>query len=185
MKLGDLYLSIKNYEKAIESYRQAADKGNIPAMLKLGDIYGGIEKLKNVEAAIEWYEKAANTGNSEGMFNLAWIYQYETTVKNVDKAIFWCQKAANLDNPDAMALLGDIYLSIRDLEHGNEWYQKAATAGDERSINYLIIFEKFNNLDDNVKFQISASLSILKQIDPDGDKLLNSKFCTGVHNRRL
>ena len=63
--LGDFYLNNnKNYNKAIEYYKLAYDKGDVVSASKLGQIYG---ELKDVGKSEYWYKKGIELGdiNSE------------------------------------------------------------------------------------------------------------------------
>lgn len=63
--LGDFYLSNnKNYNKAIEYFKLAYDKGDTVSVSKLGQVYG---ELKDVDKSEFWYKKGVELGdvNSE------------------------------------------------------------------------------------------------------------------------
>ncbi len=67
LSLADLYIKeLDDTPMAIHYYKQAAEKGNETAILKLGQIYEegiGIETSSNT--AVFWYRKAAINGNEE------------------------------------------------------------------------------------------------------------------------
>jgi serine/threonine protein kinase len=78
----------------------AADKGYLPAMTKLGEMYYlGSGVKQNFRAARTWFERAAKDGNgdSEAMFNLGTMYQNgEGGLRQSRKeAKYWFQMASD------------------------------------------------------------------------------------------
>ena len=81
--LGLLYENGPNYAKAREWYEKAAEKGDAPAMVHLGELYergngvalgslygSGLDVLQDYLKAREWYEKAADKGDERAKANL-------------------------------------------------------------------------------------------------------------------
>jgi len=55
----------QDYEKAVELYILAADKGSTPAMIALSDMYwDGVGVSQNYQTSLEWYIKAAEAGDT-------------------------------------------------------------------------------------------------------------------------
>ena len=78
MQLANEARDAKDYEKALEYYRQAAEQGNGEAMNELGDFYKmgkGVEK--DTTQAIYWFEKSVETGEALAMLNLGVLYEDE------------------------------------------------------------------------------------------------------------
>jgi TPR repeat protein len=51
----------------VEWYREAADAGNVAAMVSLGAL---LRKRGQEDQAMQWYRKAADTGDADAMVNL-------------------------------------------------------------------------------------------------------------------
>ena len=65
----------KDYIKAAEWYRKAADQGDVDAQYKLGLFYeNGYGVAQNKEEAVKWYRKSAENGNASAQFNLGICY---------------------------------------------------------------------------------------------------------------
>ena len=98
---------IKNWKKASQFYRKAANLGDAKAMNLLGDMYyfgQGVEK--NFYQAFEFYKKAADLGNIAAMNNLGFMYENgKGVMKNLQKARNFYAKSANLGNNLAMNAL--------------------------------------------------------------------------------
>ncbi len=111
LKMAKMYQDgdgvIKNWRKATQFYRKAANLGNATAMNLLGDIYyfgTGVEI--DFYKAVEWYRKAAERGNIAAMNNLGFMYENgKGTRKDVRKARGYYTAAANLGNNLAMQAL--------------------------------------------------------------------------------
>ncbi|PLY08022.1 MAG: hypothetical protein C0625_03490 [Arcobacter sp.] len=78
-KIADSYLygkTVEGSKKALEIYNRLAKKGEIAALLKLGDIYGyGKGNIKvDKNKAILYNEKAAKLGSKEAVSNLTYYY---------------------------------------------------------------------------------------------------------------
>ena len=77
MILAEMYEKGKNVSidtlKAIEFYTKAANKGDIAAMYRLGEIYSCTKnEVWNFYTAIKWYKKAADLGHTDAkrIYNL-------------------------------------------------------------------------------------------------------------------
>ena len=123
----------KNFNKAFESYKKAAELGHAEAMYNLAAAYKYVKH--NSTKAIEWHEKAAKLGYAKSMFILGAMYEYGQGVKkNLTTAIEWYEKAADEFNFEAMNKLGEIYALQGNLEKAREWYERAADGGNDDAI---------------------------------------------------
>lgn len=71
-KLGLYYENLKNYERAMQYYEKASDKGHSESMNCLAFLYAD---RKDYENAKIWYQQAIALGNSSALYNLALLYQ--------------------------------------------------------------------------------------------------------------
>ena len=140
VKLGEDYFfgengKQKDYVKAVEWFRKAAEQGSAAAQLYLGWCYkDGAGVDKDNEEAVKWYRKAAEQGLSQAENNLGTCYINGVGVaKNLSEAFSWFRKSALQGYAVAQSNLGVCY------EHGygvakNKseaiiWYRKAAEQG--------------------------------------------------------
>ena len=77
-------------------YRQAADAGNIRAMVHLGCLpsskYGGLSQ--DLPAARAWLEKASAPGDAEAMYELGLLLRDSWDPPEESAAQAWLEKAA-------------------------------------------------------------------------------------------
>jgi hypothetical protein len=117
--------------KALADFRQAAEMGEIRAMLEVAE-----EGLDSDNGESErWFRKAAELGDSTAMLNLGAMYQLGNHVKeDYERAAFWYRRAAEKGNSSAMFNLGRMYERGRgvgqDIAKAKELYQKAAAKGN-------------------------------------------------------
>lgn len=139
--------------RALTLYQKAAELGYVEAMLKLGEKYrNGIDVPPDDLKAAEWYQKAAALNDSIGaqeaialytrnpspiaMRNLGIMYENGQGVDiDLRQATVYYHEAARLRDPIALDLLGDVYaLQNQDLQKAKEYYQDAATLGNQASM---------------------------------------------------
>ena len=84
----------QDYEKAIQIWKQAVDKGSSEAMFALGNAYYNGEGVnQDYQLAFEWYGNACNLGHANAMYNLARCYEKGDGVeKNASLALSWYEK---------------------------------------------------------------------------------------------
>jgi Sel1 repeat len=137
--LGDRYKNgsgvVRDYRKAYEWFKKAADKDNSDAMYGLGDLYKiGLGVDRDYLQAHDWYKRSADKGNAWGMYNLGDLYMKKDCVANYQKARECFQSAADAGNSYGMYALGDLYEKGYDLPPDDkkalEYYQKSADAGN-------------------------------------------------------
>ena len=63
------------FSAALKAFREAADDGNVEAMMYLGVMYGsGTGTEVNYTDSMAWFVKAANHGDSQAMTNIGLLY---------------------------------------------------------------------------------------------------------------
>ena len=98
----------RDMEKAIALYRQAAERGYVPAQTYLGVIYDKGRGVQPDDAeAIRWYRLAAEKGDPQSQFNLGvFLVKGRGTAKNEKEGWDLIRKAAgNGYKPASAALL--------------------------------------------------------------------------------
>ena len=75
---GDEFYDVQRYDAAADLYIQAAERGDVPKMMKLAVMYasGKIDYQRDYKQAVYWYTKAAGQGVVVAMFELGFIYEY-------------------------------------------------------------------------------------------------------------
>lgn len=86
-----------NYDKALNYFKQAAEKGNVQALYYIGDLYyngNGVDK--SFVTAKRYFEQAANKGFAEAQYMMGVMYRNgQGVTKSISQAKAWLQKAAN------------------------------------------------------------------------------------------
>ena len=143
-RLGDCYKHgfgvDKDWEKAVQLYRKAAEAGNVAAQRSLGYCYECGEGVEQdfVQAAF-WYRKGAEGGDPDAQVNLANCYFGGVGVENNDiQAVYWYEKAAwQEEHPVACRQLGYCYEIGRgigqDMEKAASLYRMAAMKNDKEA----------------------------------------------------
>ncbi len=100
-----------DFHRALTAYRNAAAKGHVQAMLRIGMIFEkGMDVDRDTGAAMRWYDKAARLGNAQAMVKLARLYGKGLGVpKDYAAAIKWLRKAAATGDGIAMVNLSRMY----------------------------------------------------------------------------
>jgi len=125
----------KDYAKAVEWFRKAAEQGHAEAQYNLGVMYlHGRGVRQDDKMAVEWYRKAADQGHALAQYRLGWMYGYGFGVAQDDKmAVEWYRKAAVQGYAEAQYNLGWMFEIGRgvakDMNKAVEWYRKAAAQG--------------------------------------------------------
>jgi tetratricopeptide (TPR) repeat protein len=106
--MGQLYRDGKgvkqSYEMARRLFEQAAQQGDVSAMLDLGVLYDeGLGVRQSYEKAKDYYEQAAELGFAQAQFNLGLMYaQGQGVETDIIKTREWWTKAALQGNEDAL-----------------------------------------------------------------------------------
>ena len=126
----------KNFAKALEFYRKAANMGSLSAMNSIGYMYGtGAGVTKNNAKALKWFRKSADQNYAEAERNLGIMYENGWGVEKDNNIAFeWYFKAAKQGNAKAQRNLGVCYENGKgtalNYKSAVEWYLKAANKGD-------------------------------------------------------
>ena len=137
--IGIDYYDKKDYVKAVEYFRKAAEQGHARAQFYLGYCYNaGQGVAKDYAEAVKWYRKAAEQGDAWAQNNLGnCYYNGEGVAKDYAEAAKWYRKAAEQGHAKAQYNLGLCYQYgqgvAKDLTKAKEWYQKAADNGNENA----------------------------------------------------
>lgn len=84
--------TVKNWDKAVQFYEEAADRDDIDAQAKLGFYYLDQNKYPK---AVYWLEKAAQMGDIEAAYQMGILYKLEKGVlQNKEEMLKWYQLAA-------------------------------------------------------------------------------------------
>lgn len=100
----------KNYEKAIELFAKAAQRGLAQAQHNLGvAYYNGYGVTKDTKEAVRWYTRAAKQGFAQAQFCLGVMYHngYGVT-QNYAEAVRWFTKADRQGLAEAQKALSEI-----------------------------------------------------------------------------
>ncbi|QIM62664.1 hypothetical protein A1D29_04805 [Pasteurellaceae bacterium Orientalotternb1] len=174
IKKSDIAYKNKNYSEAAQIYQILADRNNIYAQNKLGNMYQkGQGVYKDTPKAIFWFKKSAESGFADSQYQIGNIYYYgENVSKNYKEAAYWYEKAAIKGDVRAQTALGIMY------SYGGEgidqnyttaayWYQKAAEVGGLQAqlhLGYLYLHGLGVNKDEEL------AKSLWKKICDIGEK---------------
>lgn len=134
---GDEYYDAKQYAKAVEWYRIAAEQGYAGAQCNLGIMYYmGRGVPQDYAEAVRWLRKAAEQGDADAQCNLGVMYESGRGVpQDYGEAVRWYRKAAEQGNAIAQDNLALCYKNgqgvSKDLSEARCWFQKAVDQGDE------------------------------------------------------
>lgn len=97
----------RDYEKAIELYTLASNKGHVEAQNNLGFLYAnGLGIKADYTKAFELYTLSAKQGYSKAQINLGLLYSIK---RDYEKTIELYTLASNQGDPEAQNMLGLIY----------------------------------------------------------------------------
>ncbi len=144
-----------NVFKAFKLYEQAANRGNLDAMIKVGVCYrDGKGVCKDAAKAREWLEFSAKSGSVEGMHEYA-VFLEEVDL-NIEEAIKWYNEVAKVDENRRAEVIRRIgkcykYAENLDLKQATEYLQQAADLGDTEAMRQLgICYENGEGVDRNL-----------------------------------
>lgn len=134
----------KDYAKAVEYSRKAAELGSAKGQFRLGYCYDeGRGVNQDYSQAVYWYRKAAEQGYTVAQCNLGNMYALgEGVTKDYAQAVYWWRKAAENESNAAQSNLGLGYYYGRyglpiDKIKAKEYFQKAADQGYQKAIDFL------------------------------------------------
>ena len=145
LKLAKELVSKKEYEKAMEHFKKAADSGDITSIFAIGYMYyNGYGVSKDYNEAIKWYKKSyeKNKDNKGAISMIAKMYyKGEGVTKDIAEALKWYKKNLEIDENDTecMLIIAEIYCTtgedkVRSVSEGIEWYKKATNKGNEEAL---------------------------------------------------
>ncbi|MGB8098161.1 MAG: tetratricopeptide repeat protein, partial [Terracidiphilus sp.] len=124
--------------RAIQYFRDAADRGHAHAQFCLGNCYAqGDGVKKNLQEAASWYRRAAEQGDEGAQWELALLLYHGTdgcededaALKNRKEAALWFQKAAEQESRDAAGRLAGMYSTGKGVRRSQEqrdfWNQRS------------------------------------------------------------
>lgn len=143
IKKGMEFWEKKDYEHAVECFREGDKAGELGCTTNLGICYywgQGVEA--DLQKSAFYNEKAAKGGIPVAMFDTGMNYEHGFGVsQNIEKAIYWFEKAADKQYSEAFIALGDIYyvgeFVEKDLEKAFHYYQEADKLGN-RTVKLLL-----------------------------------------------
>ena len=141
-QLGNVCLQKKEYEKAVEYYKQSIEAGYSGALVCLGDCYYlgyGVEPSQ--EIAFGYYRQAAEKNNPLALVVVGSMYCSGTGAeKSYDKAFEYISKAYEMDTnaPIAPIFLGTLYYNGLGVEKDyDKAFQLLQKADQNISMNHL------------------------------------------------
>lgn len=129
-----------------EVFAEAAERGNVAAMIKLGLMYlAGVGVKKDVEETKKCFQKAAEQGSAPAQHNLGLLYSGGHGMERDDtEAVRWFRKAAEQGYAPAQFELGkrlaDGIVANAEKEFEKEaekWLKKASEQGHEEATETL------------------------------------------------
>lgn len=139
--LGFVYDTVDDdYQQALTSYQQAADKQDPIGQFDLGLIYEkGKGRTVDFAKAKELYQQAADKGHTQAMVQLAGLYfNGSLGARDEQEALVWYKKAAELGDRDALyqlGLLAETGVAIKlDFPEAIRYYQQASDKGNAKAM---------------------------------------------------
>ena len=133
-KAKDAYAA-KDYAKAFNLYKKAAEQGYAEAQNQLGVMYSsGQGVTQDKTEAVKWFRQAAEQGHAKGQANLGAMYLNGAGVnQDYAEAVKWLCKAAEQGEVLAQSTLGFMYTYgygiTQDYSEAVKWYRDAAEQG--------------------------------------------------------
>jgi len=120
------YNRLPNYSLAMKYFKRAADKGNVNAMVILGDMHFHETPIKCLDQAAQWYEKAAEYAHPKAQYILGYFCEYGLGVKqDYKRAMDWYSKAVAQGQQQAQLQLG--FLSLMQIGDIQPDFERAFT----------------------------------------------------------
>lgn len=134
-------------QKAFELYLQAAAKGSVMGMYRVGYCYHYGVVSKNKELGFKWYRKAADHGSFEAYKALAHEAGYQERKRGTNRSGLFAEirvwrEAAAKGITAACLELGEIYeRSVEDYDEAENWYLKCIEMGGRAEINIAYMYD--------------------------------------------
>jgi len=168
MALGE-YWRESNPEKALEWYKQAAEKGNVQAMDQAGLLYATHKNPEGERKAVDYFTRAADSGDPTGKYLAGECYYFGKGVPTDEKkAVGYLTEAAALREPRAMDLLGTYYRHQKQYEQARHYYEEAAANGYALSLSNLGVLYMNG---EGVKRNPEAGANLFRQGAEKGDSV--------------
>jgi TPR repeat protein len=146
-RLGDHAWNDKDYDEALNYYRQSASQGDAQGQNGIGTLYyfgrGGLPQ--DYGQAMKWFQLSAAQGDQEAQNSIGNLYDngYGVPV-NYPEAMKWYLLSANQGNSSGEANVGSLYANgngvATDYAEAMKWFRLSAAQGDatgEGWIGYL------------------------------------------------
>lgn len=177
------YGELRNNTLAIQQFRQAAEKGYVPAQNIMAR-YELIEKNNPVEA-LHWFKKSAAAGDTAAQMYCAAAYLFGYgTKKNPSQARGYYIDAAKNNNSLAQFTLADYFLTSRhakDQRLGMIWLQKAVEQGNPQAqLKLGLLYAEGKHVEKNnsnalAYIDLAIKQGYLPALIARGDMALNAK----------
>ncbi len=148
----------RDLHRAVNWYRDAAQRGFAPAQFRLAQLYhSGLGVKADPEKALKWYRRAAGQGYPEAQYNIGVAHEMGTLVPpDGGRAAHWYELAAEQGLPTAQYNLGRLHFEgkvvPRNIALAVEWYRRAAKAGFAPAQNNLAyMYENGLHVRENVE----------------------------------
>ena len=162
----------KDYKKAAECFRRAAEQGHVNAQYNIGIMYvRGKGVNQDYEEALKWLHKAAEQGNVNAQYNIGVMYERGNGVnQDYKEALKWYHKAAEQGKAEAQHNIGIMYADGQGVPQDNKkavkWLLMASKQGFEPSKRKL----------ESVGLKTSPPLSSTDKPKPLGSDLKYSEY---------
>jgi len=143
--LAEYFHDAQDSEQAVHWARQAAERGDLKALLTLGEIhYQGVVETKDLAKALGYYEQALSVDvHNRLVLNQLGIMYYKGEGGDVDfrKAASMCERAANHGQAGCQYYLALMYMNgegvTQDIDVGISWMKKSAAQDFPVAKNWL------------------------------------------------
>jgi len=140
----------KSYANALRAFREAAESGNVEAMMYVGTMQAsGQGTTASPAQAMVWFTKAANAGDGQAMCNIGILYYRGApgVAQRYDLALRWFRQGSLAGNAQAMFNAGVLYrdgLGVPvDFSAAMDWFLKAATGENSLAMNSIgVMYQK-------------------------------------------
>lgn len=134
---GDQCFNSLEYDKSLNFYLKAIEKGNTSAYSRVGWMYFyGFGINQDYLEAAKWYHKSAEQGDDESQQVLGYMYNHGLGLpQDLSEALKWYKKSAAKGNSWAQNSIGYMYYYgqgvKQDYREAERWYRQSAEQGNE------------------------------------------------------
>lgn len=143
LRLGMDYYHKKQYKQAIKYFIQAADRGDVQAILQLGLMYDfGKGVQQSYPEAMRLYLQAAEKGEQRALYLVGHMYEFgEGVAVDITQATHWYLKSAHQGYASAQFELGRLMTSnssdSQSYHDGIKWLRMAADQCHSQAVELL------------------------------------------------